>query len=109
MMITDLRKRENTLQASVVSLRCLPVPVSFFTFRPSVAQLLLFCFLSGTCLLVDMSECNAVPAAGPGDPLGGQTALGNGAGGIQKDAFADAVQRARLVRRREVTAELGEG
>ncbi|KAJ4931815.1 hypothetical protein JOQ06_010255 [Pogonophryne albipinna] len=44
-----------------------------------------------------MSEYNAVPAAGPGDPLGGQTALGNGAGGIQKDAFADAVQRARLI------------
>ncbi|KAL3053885.1 hypothetical protein OYC64_006252 [Pagothenia borchgrevinki] len=44
-----------------------------------------------------MSECNAVSAAGPGDPLGGQTALGNGAGGIQKDAFADAVQRARLI------------
>ncbi|XP_033999090.1 far upstream element-binding protein 2-like isoform X3 [Trematomus bernacchii] len=44
-----------------------------------------------------MSECNAVSAAGPGDPLGGQTALGNGARGIQKDAFADAVQRARLI------------
>ncbi|KAI4822007.1 hypothetical protein KUCAC02_007575 [Chaenocephalus aceratus] len=44
-----------------------------------------------------MSEYNAVPAAGPGDPLGGQTALGNGAGGIQKDVFADAVQRARLI------------
>ncbi|XP_034084748.1 far upstream element-binding protein 2-like isoform X4 [Gymnodraco acuticeps] len=54
-----------------------------------------------------MSEYNAVPAAGPGDPLGGQTALGNGAGGIQKDAFADAVQRARLVRRREIAAKIG--
>ncbi|KAL3053888.1 hypothetical protein OYC64_006252 [Pagothenia borchgrevinki] len=54
-----------------------------------------------------MSECNAVSAAGPGDPLGGQTALGNGAGGIQKDAFADAVQRARLVRRREIAAKIG--
>ncbi|XP_010768404.1 far upstream element-binding protein 2-like isoform X6 [Notothenia coriiceps] len=54
-----------------------------------------------------MSEYNAVPAAGPGDPLNGQTALGNGAGGIQKDAFADAVQRARLVRRREIAAKIG--
>ncbi|XP_063760990.1 far upstream element-binding protein 2-like isoform X2 [Eleginops maclovinus] len=44
-----------------------------------------------------MSEYNAVPPAGPGAPLGGQTALGNGAGGIQKDAFADAVQRARQI------------
>uniref|UniRef100_A0A665ULL3 KH-type splicing regulatory protein n=1 Tax=Echeneis naucrates TaxID=173247 RepID=A0A665ULL3_ECHNA len=44
-----------------------------------------------------MSEYNAVPPPGSGAPLGGQTALGNGAGGIKKDAFADAVQRARQI------------
>uniref|UniRef100_A0A671X2T4 KH-type splicing regulatory protein n=1 Tax=Sparus aurata TaxID=8175 RepID=A0A671X2T4_SPAAU len=44
-----------------------------------------------------MSEYNAVPPPGPGATLGGQAALGNGAGGIKKDAFADAVQRARQI------------
>ncbi len=44
-----------------------------------------------------MSEYNAVPPPGSGAPLGGQAAIGNGAGGIKKDAFADAVQRARQV------------
>ncbi|XP_038554849.1 far upstream element-binding protein 2-like isoform X1 [Micropterus salmoides] len=44
-----------------------------------------------------MSEYNAVPPAGSGPLLGGQAALGNGAGGIKKDAFADAVQRARQI------------
>ncbi|TMS15633.1 Far upstream element-binding protein 2 [Larimichthys crocea] len=38
-----------------------------------------------------MSEYNAVPPPGSGP------ALGNGAGGIKKDAFADAVQRARQI------------
>lgn len=47
---------------------------------------------------VSMSEYNAVPPPGSGAPLGGQAALGNGAGGVKKDAFADAVQRARQVR-----------
>lgn len=50
------------------------------------------------CLPVNMSEYSAVPPPGSGAPLGGQAALGNGAGGIKKDAFADAVQRARQVR-----------
>lgn len=45
-----------------------------------------------------MSEYNAGPPPEPGVPLVGQGALGNGAGGIKKDAFADAVQRARQVR-----------
>lgn len=45
-----------------------------------------------------MSEYNTVPGSGSGTPLGAQAALGNGAGGIKKDAFADAVQRARQVR-----------
>lgn len=45
-----------------------------------------------------MSEYNTVPGSGSGAPLGGQAALGNAAGGIKKDAFADAVQRARQVR-----------
>ncbi|XP_070703853.1 far upstream element-binding protein 2-like isoform X2 [Pempheris klunzingeri] len=44
-----------------------------------------------------MSEYNAVPPPGSGAPLSGQAALGNGAGGIKKDAFADAVQRARQI------------
>uniref|UniRef100_A0AAQ5ZNH8 K Homology domain-containing protein n=1 Tax=Amphiprion ocellaris TaxID=80972 RepID=A0AAQ5ZNH8_AMPOC len=44
-----------------------------------------------------MSEYNAVPPPGSGAPLGGPAALGNGAGGIKKDAFADAVQRARQI------------
>uniref|UniRef100_A0A8D3AL24 K Homology domain-containing protein n=1 Tax=Scophthalmus maximus TaxID=52904 RepID=A0A8D3AL24_SCOMX len=44
-----------------------------------------------------MSEYNAVPPQGAAAPLGGQEALGNGAGGIKKDAFADAVQRARQI------------
>ncbi|KAE8283096.1 Far upstream element-binding protein 2 [Larimichthys crocea] len=44
------------------------------------------------CLLAQqMSEYNAVPPPGSGP------ALGNGAGGIKKDAFADAVQRARQI------------
>lgn len=45
-----------------------------------------------------MSEYNAVPPPVPGAPLPGQAAVGNGAGGAKKDAFADAVQRARQVR-----------
>ncbi|XP_041856402.1 far upstream element-binding protein 2-like isoform X3 [Melanotaenia boesemani] len=49
--------------------------------------------LSPACFPVDMSEHNAGSAA----PPGGQAALGNGAGGIKKDAFADAVQRARQI------------
>uniref|UniRef100_A0A3Q0RGL7 Uncharacterized protein n=1 Tax=Amphilophus citrinellus TaxID=61819 RepID=A0A3Q0RGL7_AMPCI len=44
-----------------------------------------------------MSEYNAVPPPGSGAPLAGQAALGNGAGGVKKDAFADAVQRARQI------------
>ncbi|KAF3846469.1 hypothetical protein F7725_003547 [Dissostichus mawsoni] len=40
-------------------------------------------------------QCGA--CSGTRGPSGRQTALGNGAGGIQKDAFADAVQRARLI------------
>uniref|UniRef100_A0A7N6FJQ3 K Homology domain-containing protein n=1 Tax=Anabas testudineus TaxID=64144 RepID=A0A7N6FJQ3_ANATE len=44
-----------------------------------------------------MSEYNTVPGSGSGTPLGAQAALGNGAGGIKKDAFADAVQRARQI------------
>lgn len=47
-----------------------------------------------------MSEYGAVPPPGTGAPLGGQTSIGNG-GGIKKDAFADAVQRARQVRESE--------
>ncbi|XP_035254666.1 far upstream element-binding protein 2-like isoform X1 [Anguilla anguilla] len=43
-----------------------------------------------------MSEYSAVPQPGAGAPLGGQSALGVG-GGIKKDAFADAVQRARQI------------
>ncbi|XP_029913027.1 far upstream element-binding protein 2-like isoform X1 [Myripristis murdjan] len=44
-----------------------------------------------------MSEYTAVPPPGaPGAALGGQAAIGNG-GGIKKDAFADAVQRARQI------------
>lgn len=46
-----------------------------------------------------MSEYGAVPPPGTGAPLGGQASAGNG-GGIKKDAFADAVQRARQVRER---------
>jgi len=46
-----------------------------------------------------MSEFNAVPPPGSEDPLEAQAVLGNGAGAIIKDAFADAVQRARQVRR----------
>lgn len=46
-----------------------------------------------------MSEYGAVPPPGTGAPLGGQASTGNG-GGIKKDAFADAVQRARQVRER---------
>ncbi|XP_063327758.1 far upstream element-binding protein 2-like [Pelmatolapia mariae] len=44
-----------------------------------------------------MSEYNAVPPPVPGAPLPGQAAVGNGAGGAKKDAFADAVQRARQI------------
>ena len=47
-----------------------------------------------------MSEYGAVPPPGAGSALGGQAAIGNG-GGIKKDAFADAVQRARQVREGE--------
>ncbi|KAL0993084.1 hypothetical protein UPYG_G00103020 [Umbra pygmaea] len=43
-----------------------------------------------------MSEYSTVPPPGAGAPLGGQPAMGNG-GGIKKDAFADAVQRARQI------------
>ncbi|XP_046895071.1 far upstream element-binding protein 2-like isoform X1 [Hypomesus transpacificus] len=43
-----------------------------------------------------MSEYGAVPPPGAGSALGGQAAIGNG-GGIKKDAFADAVQRARQI------------
>ncbi|XP_061086265.1 far upstream element-binding protein 2-like [Conger conger] len=43
-----------------------------------------------------MSEYSTVPPPGAGAPLGGQSALGAG-GGIKKDAFADAVQRARQI------------
>ncbi|KAG7460130.1 hypothetical protein MATL_G00217980 [Megalops atlanticus] len=43
-----------------------------------------------------MSEYSAVPPPGAGTPLGGQPPLG-AAGGIKKDAFADAVQRARQI------------
>ncbi|KAG9340410.1 hypothetical protein JZ751_021523 [Albula glossodonta] len=43
-----------------------------------------------------MSEYSAVPPPGAGAPLGGQPPLGSG-GGIKKDAFADAVQRARQI------------
>jgi hypothetical protein len=46
-----------------------------------------------------MSEYSSVPAPGAGAPLGGHLAIGNG-GGIKKDAFADAVQRARQVRQK---------
>eukprot|EP00064_Thunnus_orientalis_P010529 superscaffoldBa00001438_g10555 len=49
------------------------------------------------CARVNMSEYNAVPPPGSGAPLGGQATLGNGAGGVKKDAFADAVQRARQI------------
>ncbi|KAM9745843.1 far upstream element-binding protein 2-like isoform 4-T4 [Menidia menidia] len=46
----------------------------------------------------DMSEYNAVTPPGSAAPSGGgQAALGNGDGGIKKDAFADAVQRARQI------------
>ncbi|XP_056263627.1 far upstream element-binding protein 2-like isoform X2 [Pseudoliparis swirei] len=44
-----------------------------------------------------MSEFNAVPPPGSEDPLEAQAVLGNGAGAIIKDAFADAVQRARQI------------
>ncbi|XP_029014740.1 far upstream element-binding protein 2-like isoform X2 [Betta splendens] len=44
-----------------------------------------------------MSEYNAVSPPGSGASLGGQATVGNGAGGIKKDAFADAVQRARQI------------
>uniref|UniRef100_A0AAQ4QBR8 K Homology domain-containing protein n=1 Tax=Gasterosteus aculeatus aculeatus TaxID=481459 RepID=A0AAQ4QBR8_GASAC len=44
-----------------------------------------------------MSEYNAATSPGSGDPSCGQAALGNGAGGANKDAFADAVQRARQI------------
>ncbi|XP_066563813.1 far upstream element-binding protein 2 isoform X1 [Amia ocellicauda] len=43
-----------------------------------------------------MSEYSAVPPPGAPAPLGGQPALSAG-GGIKKDAFADAVQRARQI------------
>ncbi|XP_023666426.2 far upstream element-binding protein 2 isoform X2 [Paramormyrops kingsleyae] len=43
-----------------------------------------------------MSEYSAVPPPGAGAPLGGQPPLGAG-GGLKKDAFADAVQRARQI------------
>ncbi|KAJ7989767.1 hypothetical protein DPEC_G00307930 [Dallia pectoralis] len=43
-----------------------------------------------------MSDYSTVPPPGVGASLGGQPAIGNG-GGIKKDAFADAVQRARLI------------
>uniref|UniRef100_A0A6Q2XBD3 K Homology domain-containing protein n=1 Tax=Esox lucius TaxID=8010 RepID=A0A6Q2XBD3_ESOLU len=43
-----------------------------------------------------MSDYNTVPPPGAGASLGGQPAIGNG-GGIKKDAFADAVQRARQI------------
>ncbi|XP_031426642.1 far upstream element-binding protein 2 isoform X1 [Clupea harengus] len=43
-----------------------------------------------------MSEYGAVPPPGIGAPVGGQASIGNG-GGIKKDAFADAVQRARQI------------
>ncbi|XP_070958633.1 far upstream element-binding protein 2-like isoform X1 [Oncorhynchus clarkii lewisi] len=49
-----------------------------------------------------MSEYSSVPAPGAGAPLGGHLAIGNG-GGIKKDAFADAVQRAR-----QIAAKIGE-
>uniref|UniRef100_A0A3P9DA41 KH-type splicing regulatory protein n=1 Tax=Maylandia zebra TaxID=106582 RepID=A0A3P9DA41_9CICH len=52
-----------------------------------------------------MSEYNAVPPPVPGAPLPGQAAVGNGAGGAKKDAFADAVQRARQVRPTSTTEE----
>lgn len=54
-----------------------------------------------------MSEYGAVPPPGTGAPLGGQPSIGNG-GGIKKDAFADAVQRARQVRERERGGVFGE-
>ncbi|TNN80579.1 Far upstream element-binding protein 2 [Liparis tanakae] len=50
-----------------------------------------------------MSEFNAVPPPGSEDPLDGQAVLGNGAGAIIKDAFADAVQRAR-----QIAAKIGD-
>ncbi|XP_018593872.1 far upstream element-binding protein 2-like [Scleropages formosus] len=43
-----------------------------------------------------MSEYSTVPPPGAGASLGGQPSLGAG-GGIKKDAFADAVQRARQI------------
>ncbi|KAM9394313.1 far upstream element-binding protein 2-like [Pholidichthys leucotaenia] len=44
-----------------------------------------------------MSEYSSVPPSGPAAPLGGPAGLGNGAGAVKKDAFADAVQRARQI------------
>ncbi|XP_062264257.1 far upstream element-binding protein 2-like isoform X3 [Platichthys flesus] len=44
-----------------------------------------------------MSEYSTVSPPGSGAPLSGQSALGNGSAAIQKDAFADAVQRARQI------------
>ncbi|XP_072225297.1 far upstream element-binding protein 2-like isoform X2 [Leuresthes tenuis] len=44
-----------------------------------------------------MSEYNAATPPGSAASSGGQAALGNGEGGIKKDAFADAVQRARQI------------
>nr|XP_043906170.1 far upstream element-binding protein 2-like isoform X3 [Solea senegalensis] len=53
-----------------------------------------------------MSEYSAVPKAGSGATLGGQaTLLGNEAGAVKKDAFADAVQRARQVG--DIAAKIG--
>lgn len=39
-----------------------------------------------------------VSSPGFGPPLGGEAGFGNGTEGNKKDAFADAVQRARQVR-----------
>uniref|UniRef100_A0A3Q3IPS3 K Homology domain-containing protein n=1 Tax=Monopterus albus TaxID=43700 RepID=A0A3Q3IPS3_MONAL len=49
------------------------------------------------CLLISMSEYKVVSSPGFGPPLGGEAGFGNGTEGNKKDAFADAVQRARQI------------
>ena len=77
-------------------LRPLSSPRLIFSILRSSSRI--FLFLPPVLCAVDMSEYNAATSPGSAASSGGQAALGNGEGGIKKDAFADAVQRARQVR-----------